>query len=149
MPAKNGHVPSNAFPGGDNDGEPIFVARGRVGGSLAAGSLLGSHKCCYVAWGGNSHSLSEYEVLCNFSGSWIEWSGTQMPRSGYVAGVSEVNQELMYVGRAIVDGILKVGKIHPSHGVTYIGHNGCEIAFANYEILVTNPRDAEMRPATS
>ncbi|KAI4471014.1 hypothetical protein MML48_1g15758 [Holotrichia oblita] len=149
VPAINGHIPNNAFPGGDNDGEPIFVARGRVGGSLAAGSLLASHKCCYVAWGGNSHALSEYEVLCNFTGSWIEWSGTEMPRSAYVAGVSEVNQELMYVGRAVIDGILKVGKIHPSHGVTYIGQNGREIAFSNYEILVTNPRDAEMRPGAS
>lgn len=63
-----------------------------------------------------------------------------MPRNGYVAGKSEVNDELMYVGRAVINGILMVGKIHPSHGVTYIPHEGREIAFSNYEILVTNDR---------
>lgn len=101
---------------------------------------MGSHKSLYVAWGGEAYTVTEYEVLCNFEGKWIQWQGSVMPRNGFIAGTSEVNNESLYVARATVNGTLKVGKIHPCYGKAYIPHKGREVEFSEYEILIVNDK---------
>ncbi|KAI4471008.1 hypothetical protein MML48_1g07012 [Holotrichia oblita] len=50
VPSASGNVPPNAFVGGEDGGEPLFVARGYFGNGQVPGKLLASHGCCYVPW---------------------------------------------------------------------------------------------------
>lgn len=60
----SGHVPPEAVCGGNQtDGEPLYVGRAHVGGSLVTGKILASHNCIYVPFDGIEHSIHEYEVL--------------------------------------------------------------------------------------
>lgn len=60
----SGHVPPEAVCGGNqSDGEPLFVGRAHIGGSLVTGKIQPSHNCIYVPFDGIEHSISEYEVL--------------------------------------------------------------------------------------
>lgn len=62
--ASNGYVPSEAVSAGvQSNGEPLYVGRARVSGSLTIGKILPSHNCIYVPFDGTEHSISDYEVL--------------------------------------------------------------------------------------
>ncbi|XP_044268897.1 uncharacterized protein LOC123014086 [Tribolium madens] len=133
--ARNGEVPPRAFAGGEDNGEPIYVARANFNGGLIPGKLLASHGTAYVPWGGQENGVAEYEVLCDFPGNWVACSGANIPPNAVTAGQSE-DGEPLYVGRVVHDGSLTVGKVQPSHGVVYIAYGGTELGFQDYEILV-------------
>ncbi|KAK9753383.1 Protein of unknown function (DUF3421) [Popillia japonica] len=136
VPAASGDIPQNAFVGGEDNGETLFVARGSFGDSQVPGKLLASHGCCYVPWGGKENPLTEYEVLCDFNGDWIECSGASIPQNAFPAGESE-DGEPLYIGRVFIDGTLTIGKVQESHGVCYVPYDGKEESFQDYQILVT------------
>ncbi|EFA00610.1 uncharacterized protein LOC663246 [Tribolium castaneum] len=133
--ARNGEVPPRAFAGGEDNGEPVYVARANFNGGLIPGKLVASHGTAYVPWGGQENAVPEYEVLCDFPGNWIACSGGNVPPNAVTAGQSEEGEPL-YVGRVVHDGSLTVGKVQPSHGVVYIPYGGTELGFQDYEILV-------------
>jgi len=133
--ARNGEVPPRAFAGGEDNGEPVYVARANFNGALIPGKLVPSHGTSYVAWGGQENAVPEYELLCDFPGSWVACSGANIPGNAVTAGQTE-DGEPLYVGRVVHDGSLTVGKVQPSHGVVYIPYGGNELAFQDYEILV-------------
>lgn len=135
VPSGNGQVPPRAFAGGEDNGEPMYVARARFNGGLIPGKLIASHGTCYVPWGGQENGVREYEVLCDFPGRWIATNGANIPPNAVVAGNSE-DGESLYVGRVVHDGSLTVGKVQASHGVLYISYGGNELGFQDYEILV-------------
>ncbi|KAG5865818.1 Protein of unknown function DUF3421, partial [Gonioctena quinquepunctata] len=124
--AKNGEVPSNAFPGGEENGEEVFVARAKFEGKLLPGRLLPSQGVCYITWAGTAHSVPEYEVLCNFPGQWTLCYGADIPLNALSAGKDDKG-ETFYVGRAIIDGDLLVGRVHVNHGHCYIAQGEKEI----------------------
>nr|XP_022920670.1 uncharacterized protein LOC111429093 [Onthophagus taurus] len=134
--ASGGHVPANAFAGGEENGEPMFVIRSQFEGGLIPGKLLSSHGVAYVPWGGTENPCNSYEVLTDFNGSWITCSGSNIPPNALPAGQSE-DGEPLYVGRVVNDGSMTVGKVHGSHGVCYIPFGGQEMGFNDYEILVS------------
>lgn len=136
VPSSSGEIPPNAFVGGEDNGEPLFVARGNFNNSQVPGKLLASHGCCYVPWGGEENRLCDYEVLCDFNGDWVECSGSIIPTDAFPAGESE-DGEPLYVGRVFHEGSLSIGKVQQSHGVCYIPYGGKEIAFPDYQILVS------------
>ncbi|KRT83120.1 hypothetical protein AMK59_4131 [Oryctes borbonicus] len=136
VPATSGQVPPNAFVGGEDNGEPMYVIRGNFNDSLMPGKLLSSHGCCYVPWGGEENGLNSYEVLCDFRGDWVDCSGGNIPPNALTAGQSE-NGEPLYVGRVLHDGVMTVGKVQQSHGVCYIPYGGKELGFPEYQILIT------------
>ncbi|XP_068899628.1 uncharacterized protein [Tenebrio molitor] len=133
--ARNGEVPPRAYAGGEDNGEPVYVARANFNGGLIPGKLVASHGTCYVAWGGQENAVPEYEILCDFPGTWVACSGPNVPPNAVAAGQSEEGEPL-YVGRVVHDGSLTVGKVQPSHGVLYIPYGGNELGFQDYEILV-------------
>ncbi|XP_012258706.2 uncharacterized protein LOC105687542 isoform X2 [Athalia rosae] len=133
--AAGGQVPPGALAGGQDGGEPLFVARAQHQGALIPGKLKPSHNVCYIAWGGQEHGKPEYQVLCGSSGSWIPISGGNVPPNAVPAGESE-DGEPLFVGRVNHEGTLTIGKVQASHGVLYIPFGGVEVAFPNYEILV-------------
>jgi Protein of unknown function (DUF3421) len=66
--------------------------------------------------------------------SWIPAShGNVVDRA--VSTGSE-NGEALYVGRALFEGSMTIGKVHPSHGCIYIPFNGVEVRLADYEVLI-------------
>lgn len=64
MPSSEGEVPSGALPSGESeDGEVLFVGRAQHEGAVAIGKVQGSHKVCYIPYGGQEIACSDYEVL--------------------------------------------------------------------------------------
>ncbi|GLV45926.1 uncharacterized protein CBL_11723 [Carabus blaptoides fortunei] len=133
--AESGNLPPSAFQGGDDNGEPMFVARAHFQGGLIPGKLVPSHGCCYVAWGGAENPVPEYEVLCECNGRWVRAAGADIPPNAVTGGQSE-DGEPLYVGRVAHEGSVTTGKVQPSHGVCYIAYGGQELAFPDYEVLV-------------
>lgn len=134
--ASGGSVPPRAFPGGEDNGEPLYIIRANFQGGLIPGKLVPSHGTGYVAWGGNENPVSEYEVLCDFRGTWVGCQGGNVPQNAVTAGQSE-DGEPLYIGRVVHEGSLTVGKVQPSHAVCYIPYGGQEMGFPEYEILVS------------
>lgn len=133
--AESGAVPPNALQGGDDAGEPMFIARASFQGGLVPGKLVPSHGVCYVPWGGAENPVPNYEVLCDCNGQWIKSSSGSIPPNAVAGGQSE-DGEPLYVGRVAHEGTVTVGKIQGSHGVCYIAYGGQELAFPDYEVLV-------------
>lgn len=62
--ASDGYVPAEAVSAGvQSNGEPLYVGRANICGSLSTGKILPSHNCIYVPFDGTEHSISQYEVL--------------------------------------------------------------------------------------
>lgn len=134
--ASGGNVPPRSFPGGEDNGEPVYVIRANFNGGLIPGKLLASHGTAYVPWGGAENAVSDYEVLCDFNGTWVANSGGNIPPNAVPGGQSE-DGEPLYIGRVVHEGALTVGKVQPGHGVCYIAYGGQELGFPDYEILVS------------
>lgn len=136
IPAANGQVPPGAVQGGQ-DGEALYVARARHAGNIIPGKLVPSHNVAYVPFGGTEHPHSEYEVLCGCNPQWIPVTGNAIPPQAVPAGESTEGEPL-FVGRVHHEGTITTGKVQQSHGVCYIPFGGQELAFQQYEILITN-----------
>lgn len=65
---------------------------------------------------------------------WIHACDGALP-SGALEGGKQSNGETLYIGRAVHERSLIVGKVHPSHGVLYIPFAGKELAVNQYEVL--------------
>lgn len=135
VPAQNGEVPQNAVVGGA-DGEDMYVIRAQHEGAIIPGKLLASHGVAYVAWGGVENPKTEYEVLCDGTGTFVPVSGGEVPPNAIPAGESE-DGEPLFIGRVSHEGTNTVGKVQQSHGVCYIPFGGQELAFSEYEVYVS------------
>lgn len=136
VPASGGYVPPSAFPGGEDNGEPVYIIRANYQGGLIPGKLIASHGTSYVPWGGQENPVSDYEVLCDFRGTWVASSGGSIPPNAVPGGQSEEGEPL-YIGRVVHEGSLQVGKVQASHNVCYIPYGGQELGFQDYEVLVS------------
>lgn len=137
VPAADGVVPPDAVHGGFDGSDQLYIARAHHEGALIPGKLHPSHGVCYIPWGGGEHGHNEYEVLCGGSGTWVPASNGQVPPNALPAGESEEG-EPFFIGRAEHNGTVTVGKVQPSHGVCYIPYGGEEMAYSEFEVLVTN-----------
>lgn len=131
----SGSVPPSALQGGDDNGEPMFIARASFQGCMIPGKLVPSHGVCYVPWGGAENAVNQYEVLCDCSGTWMRAAGGNIPPHAVAGGQTE-DGEPLFVGRVAHEGSVTVGKVQPSHGCCYIAYGGQELSFPDYEILV-------------
>ncbi|XP_050539649.1 uncharacterized protein LOC126904566 isoform X2 [Daktulosphaira vitifoliae] len=62
--ANNGEIPVGALSSGHTEeGEPLFVGRGKHNGCVTVGKVQPSHNVCYIPFGGEEVALDEYEVL--------------------------------------------------------------------------------------
>ncbi|XP_067210241.1 C3 and PZP-like alpha-2-macroglobulin domain-containing protein 8 isoform X3 [Linepithema humile] len=132
--ASSGMVPPGAVEGG-NDGEPLFVGRARHEGALIPGKVKPGHSVCYIAWGGEEHGKTDYQVLCDCNPTWVATSGDTIPSNAIPGGETE-DGEPLFVGRVHHEGTVTIGKVQASHSVCYIPFGGVEVAFPEYEILV-------------
>ncbi|XP_074115912.1 uncharacterized protein LOC141538384 isoform X1 [Cotesia typhae] len=132
--ATGGSMPPGAVEGG-HDGEPLFVGRASHEGAMIPGKVKPSHGVCYVAWGGEEHGKSEYQVLCGCKPQWVATSGGNIPANAIPAGETE-DGEPLFVGRVNHEGTVTIGKVQASHNVCYIAYAGAEVPFPEYEVLV-------------
>ena len=96
-----------------------------------------SEKLCSVAWGGAEHKKDNFEMLVGGSNdNWVSAKDGVVPASAFPAGESE-NFETLFIGRVQHEGTITVGTIHPSHRVCYISYAGKELAFKEFEVLVS------------
>lgn len=131
----NDHLPQDAMIGGF-ESEPLYIARANHNNSLCPGKFQPFRKKVYVPWGHREHSKEEFEVLCGFDAHWVSTRSNYIPENAVIAGYSEVRQEPLYVGRAMHDGYLLIGKVHTLYSTCYLPYKGHEIQVATYEILV-------------
>ena len=59
----DGKIPNNAVIGGDEDGEPFYIARAYYLGGLHPGKTKEGWKTCNIGYGGKEVELGNYEVL--------------------------------------------------------------------------------------
>lgn len=65
---------------------------------------------------------------------WVPASHGNVPEKAVSSGTD--CGEAIFVGRALFESSMTVGKIHPSHGCIYIPYNGLEIRLPDYEVLI-------------
>lgn len=66
---------------------------------------------------------------------WLSASGGSVP-SGAIQGGRTKAGETLYIGRALHDRELIVGKVHPSNNCLYIAYDGKEYRYEQYEVFV-------------
>lgn len=134
----SGHVPADAVSSGtSSNGEPLFVGRAHVGGSLSPGKIHPSHNCIYVPFNGSEHSVSTYEVLVapQRRATWVPSTPhSPLPEGAVLAG-HDVDNAQIYVGRAWHGGDQLPAKVIPSKNACYVAYGGQEVAKDSYEIL--------------
>ena len=115
------------------------VGRAVQSGDLIPGKVNPAHgPACYVAHGGAEHTHRDFQVLTTRPGVeliWIPTNGNNIPTGAVQGGVTDGGEPL-FIGRHEHEGSWVIGKVHPSHGVVYVGFDGRENAYSDYEILV-------------
>lgn len=113
----NGHIPSTALSaqGVERTGQPLYIARSHFKGGLQPGKAAPflTDGGFAVGWGGTSHSLNEYEVLCG-EANYTQWIPQQdalkTANLRLVEGGREADGRALYVARASIDNSLNLGK---------------------------------------
>jgi hypothetical protein len=76
-----------------------------------------------------------FEILIGSRSKWMPASNGNIPSNSFPAGYTK-HGELLYIGRTNYNGGLIVGRVHKSHRCIYVGTDGREHSFANYEVLI-------------
>ncbi|XP_026732213.1 uncharacterized protein LOC113496989 [Trichoplusia ni] len=140
QPLDNGKLPHDAMVGGFEN-ELTYIARSHHNNSLCPGKYVPSMGVAFVPWGHREHSKEEFEILCGFNAKWVKTKCNHIPTNAFIGGYSEVQNEPLYIGRAMYDGKLLIGKVHVRYDLCYLPYHGREVEISTYEILVI-PEDA-------
>uniref|UniRef100_A0A2M4BTV3 Putative farnesoic acid o-methyltransferase-like protein n=2 Tax=Anopheles marajoara TaxID=58244 RepID=A0A2M4BTV3_9DIPT len=130
------HVPANAIAAGKVDNLRIqYIGRAYYEGDLIPGAVERIAGVCYVAWGGKSKYVSNYEVLVDTKGKFVRTKLGNIPANALPAGKT-VKGEVLYICRVEHKGMRLVGKAQKSQERCFVGHDGLELKFYIYEIYV-------------
>ncbi|XP_065290198.1 natterin-3-like isoform X2 [Dermacentor albipictus] len=130
-------IPGNAVAGGDDKGgEVTYVGRVLHEGELLPGKVVRSLGACFVTHAGLEYSSRDYQALVcrGASLAWRVASDGDVP-SGAIQGGVTASGEPLYIGRAHHEGLLIIGKLHPSSETMYVPYNKKEYGYAQYEVL--------------
>ena len=130
-------LPKDAILAGrDADKSPIYVGRALFSGHRLPAKVIPSKKACYIAFNGLEHSVQDFEVLIGKADkfTWEAASNGKVPENAISS--DKVNNEELFIGRAVFEGSITVGKVHPSHSCLYIPFAGKEHSIRHYEVLV-------------
>jgi len=131
-------LPSAAYSGGINEcDEPMYVARLRFGGDCLPGYVLEARGVCLSSWGGEQCEKESFEVLLLSFCNEFEWVASSNGNvvNGAVRGGLASGDETLYIGRVERKNGYLIGKIQPSRHVCFVGLDGRERAFSEYEVL--------------
>lgn len=104
-------------------------------GHLLPGKVIPNRKIVSVTHNGLDIEKQVYEVLVGSNSRWMAASNGNVPTNAFPGGYTK-QAEVLYVGRCNHNGGLIVGRVHKSHRCIYIGVNGREYSFSDYEVLV-------------
>ncbi|KAH8331498.1 hypothetical protein KR074_004514, partial [Drosophila pseudoananassae] len=124
--------------GTDEDGHPAYVARVAFNYDLLPASYIPERGVACGSHGCRSYTLTqdvEVLVLNNCDHSWVPGQNGSYPQQALRTGHSEIG-EPTFIGRSIYEGILRLGKVHPSHKLMYLPHRDLEVSTDTYEVLV-------------
>ncbi|KAH8272894.1 hypothetical protein KR018_008406, partial [Drosophila ironensis] len=127
----------------DEDGNITYVARVYIQDELLPAAYVPSKKAVIASWGCHAAELNdgvELLVLNNCDYSWVAGEKGSVPPDALVSGYSN-HQETTYTGRGLCNGVLRLGKVHPSHQRLYIASEDQEVNTDSYEVLVLTPRE--------
>lgn len=125
--------------GYSSDGIPICIGRCIYEGNILPGSVDLTDETITVTHEGKVIKLNKYETLCNGNLYWSRSSLGHVLSDAVSGGTTELG-ETLYVGRAIHEGNLKIGKVSPVSDTLYIPHGDKEIKFDGpFEVLVEKP----------
>jgi len=132
----------NAYEGGyDRLGAKLYIGRSL----LAQGCHVGKVRCdigtCYVPFEGNENTFNQFQVLSVPYGVNVQWvpaSNGNVPPNAVEGGFNE-DRSKTFVGRIQHDGAHCPGEVVPADGKLYIAHEGEEMEFENYDVLVLCP----------
>lgn len=104
---------------------------------MTPGKIFEDRKVLSLPWGTIENIKSDFEILTRAGGlNWVAARDGVVPQNAFPGGQSE-DGETLYIGRVLHnDNIVSVGKVQPRHRVCYVTHNGMEINFKQYEVLV-------------
>ncbi|XP_046391922.1 uncharacterized protein LOC124160192 isoform X3 [Ischnura elegans] len=141
-----GNVPPRSVPASNaHEGEVMYVGRVHHNGTSTVGKVHPSHGVCYIPFGGEELSFSNYEVLVSSPVSypafkqvskqenWVFSNNGNIPPGCFVGG-HDFNSEL-YVGRAHYNGDIVPGKVNGLQRTCYIPWGGKEIRMGSFEVL--------------
>ncbi|CAB3235671.1 unnamed protein product [Arctia plantaginis] len=118
------------------DDSPLWVIRAHYNGDFVPGKFALKSRAAYIPHGGKEVPVQNFEVLLAAPHAlrWLPSSHGQVPAGAIPAG--NTNQgETLYIARVNHLRSTTPGKVHPSHGCSYISFGGSEIPYKQYEVL--------------
>jgi Protein of unknown function (DUF3421) len=138
VPYNRQNVHRHALNAGVEGGEKLYIGRAEHSGSLTPGKVFANTLECVIPWGTVANVKTDYEMLV-YPGqvSWVASQNGHAPINAFPGGHSEEG-ETIFIGRVKheASGAILIGKMQPSHRVCYVAHDGKELNFKQYEILV-------------
>ncbi|KAJ3109730.1 hypothetical protein HDU96_007143 [Phlyctochytrium bullatum] len=148
LPSTGNSIPSTAWHvGADLDGEPLYVARAKVGGTLRIGKLGPNLAAAMFPVKGSEVVVARdlpVEVMARPAGAvWVQYNVKHpFPTNAIGAGFDEEGR-VIYVGRGKIQKslldrrtTLAPGMAAPHLGGCMIPFNGKEVQLTEYELLV-------------
>lgn len=96
---------------------------------------MSSQHIAFVTLDGVECEKHSFEILIGSCSKWVAARSGHVPPNAFPGGYTKQG-EVLYIGRANYDGELIVGRIHKSHRCLYVGVNGREYSFVDYEVLI-------------
>ncbi|KAH8401285.1 hypothetical protein KR009_004400 [Drosophila setifemur] len=129
--------------GSDEEGHPTYVARVYLEEELLPASYVPEKKAVIASWSCQARELAdgvEVLVLSDCDHKWVAGLKGSFPAEALQTGYADTG-EVTYTGRGVHQGVERLGKVHPSHKVLYMAHQGIEVNTDTYEVLVVTPRE--------
>ncbi|XP_013112580.2 uncharacterized protein LOC106090809 [Stomoxys calcitrans] len=129
----------------DEDGDAIYAAHVYLHNDLLPAFYVPKKKGVYCAWNCQSHFLEDEIELLDVSNDseveykWVAAANGEIPEHALAFGYSDTGESL-YCGRALVEGRIRYGKLHPSHSCCYVPFERFEKNNNIYEVLVRVPK---------
>lgn len=138
IPAKGGaSVPNAIVAGTGADGAELHIARAPETAALTPGKLQMGYKGALIPFYEQEHFHIEYEILANPSGIELVWeaaSGGHVPTGAVKGGWCDQNKP-SYIARVTKDDENIPCKLVPRCGLAFVGCDGKELEYKNYEVL--------------
>lgn len=144
VPNTNGDIPKGAvFVGKTTHGEPMYIGRGRLEGSVTPGKIIKSHGCLYVPFGGYEQATSNYEFLVDggksqkqsVGGNWVRASSKGPVPPGALQAGYDSDGSPIYLGRVFRYGQVLPAKVMPRKQMCHTGDQGLEFEMTEYDAL--------------
>lgn len=104
-------------------------------GNLLPCKIIPGRRIASGSLNGAEFEKQTFEILIGSSSKWVSSRNGTVPAKAIPGGYMK-NGEVLYIGRINYIGGLIVGRVHKSHRCIYVGSNGREYSFPNYEVLI-------------